>query len=63
MLSKSENILMMLNSKQKLLCQLATAELLPNETGKQQKNDKSTFGSDALDQWFVVYATTQSLIS
>jgi len=48
MLSKSENILMSFNSKQKPLCQLATAELFPNETGKQ-KNDKSTFGSDALD--------------
>jgi len=40
---------MNLNSKQKLLCQLATAELFPNETGKQQNNDKSAFGSDALD--------------
>ena len=26
-----------------------TAELSPNETRKQQKNDKSAFGSDALD--------------
>jgi len=39
-----------LNSQQKSLCQLATAELFPNNTGKQQKNDKSAFGSDALDQ-------------
>jgi len=49
MLSKSEKILMSFNSKQKPLCQLATAELFPNEPGKQQKNDKSVFGSDALD--------------
>jgi len=49
MLSKSEKILMSLNSKQKPLCQLATAELFPNEPGKQQKTDKSVFGSDALD--------------
>jgi len=49
MLSKSEKILMSLNIKQKPLCQLATAELFPNETGKQHKNDKSAFGSDALD--------------
>jgi len=48
MLSKSDKILMSLNSKQKPLCQLATAELFPNETGKHKK-DKSTFGSDALD--------------
>ena len=40
---------MSLNSKQKPLCQLATAELFPNETEKQQKNDKIAFGSDALD--------------
>jgi len=39
---------MSLNSKQKPLWQLATAELFP-ETGKQQKNDKNVFGSDALD--------------
>jgi len=49
MLSKSEKILMSLNSKQKPLCQLPTAELFLNEAGKQQKNDKSAFGSDALD--------------
>jgi len=49
MLSKSEKIVMSLNSKQKPLCQPATAELFPNETGKQQKNDKSAFASDALD--------------
>jgi len=29
--------MMSFNSKQKPLCQLATAELFPNETGKQQK--------------------------
>jgi len=46
MLSKSEKILMSLNIKQKPFCQLAIAELFPNETGKQ-KNDKSAFGSDA----------------
>jgi len=40
---------MSLNIKQKPLCQLAIAELLPNETGKQQKNDKRAFGWDALD--------------
>jgi len=46
MLSKSE-ILMSLNSKQKLLCQLATVEFFPNETGKPQKSDKNAFMSDA----------------
>jgi len=40
---------MIFNSKQKPLCQLATAELFPNDTRKQQKNDKSAFGSDTLD--------------
>jgi len=40
---------MSLNSKQKRLCQLATAELFPYETGKQQKNDKIALGTDALD--------------
>jgi len=44
MLSKSKKILMILNSKQKRLSQLATAELFPNETRKQQKNDKSALG-------------------
>ena len=34
-----------------------------NETRKQQKNDESAFGSDALDQWFLVYATTRSPVS
>jgi len=48
MLKKSED-LDELNSKQKPLCQLATAELFPNETGKQQKNDKSAFGSNDSD--------------
>jgi len=48
MLRKSEKIVMSLNSKQKPLCQLATAELFP-ETGKKQNNDNSAFGSDALD--------------
>jgi len=63
MLSKSEKILMSLNIKQKQLCQLETAELFPNETGNQQKNDKSAFGSDAVGWWFLVYATMRSLIS
>jgi len=57
MLSKSKKILMILNSKQKRLYQLATAKkrlyqlaiVLTNETGKQQRNDKNAFGSDALD--------------
>jgi len=49
MLSKPEKILMSLNSKQKLLCQVATAELCLNETGKQQKSDRNAFGLDALD--------------
>jgi len=40
---------MTLNSKQKLLCQLPTAELFPNETGKQQKSDKNAFGVVALE--------------
>jgi len=43
MLSKSE-ILMSLNRKQKPLCQQATAELLANETGKQQKMTKARLG-------------------
>jgi len=63
MLSKSEKILMTLNSKQKPLCQLATAELFPNDTGKQQKYDKTAFGTDALEYCFLVYVTTRSLIS
>jgi len=58
MLSKSEKTLMSLNSKQKPLCQVATAELFPNDTGKQQIYDKSAFGSDALEKWFLVHATT-----
>jgi len=49
MVSKSKKILMILNRKQKRLYQLATAELFPNETRKQQKNEKSAFESDALD--------------
>jgi len=49
MLSKSEEILMSLSSKQKSLCQLATTELYPTETekGNSKENDKSAFGSDA----------------
>jgi len=43
MLSKSE-ILMSLNSKQNSLCQVATAELFPDETGKQQKMTKARLG-------------------
>jgi len=51
MLSKSEKILMSLNSKQKSLCQLATTEIFPKETknGEQLENDKSAFGTDSLD--------------
>jgi len=44
MLSKSEKILVILNSKQKPLYQLATAELFPNETRKQQKMTKAPLG-------------------
>jgi len=40
---------MNLNSKQKSLCQLVTAELFPSDTGKEQKNDKRSFGYDAFD--------------
>jgi len=35
---------MSLNSKQKPLCQLATEELFPNETGKPQKMTKARLG-------------------
>jgi len=41
---------MSLNSKQKPLYQLATAELFPNEIRKQPKYDKSTFASDTLEK-------------
>jgi len=44
MLSKSEKILMSFNSKEKPLCQLATAKLFPNETGKQQEMTKARLG-------------------
>jgi len=44
MLSKSEKILVILNSKQKRLYQLATAELFTNETRKQQKMTKARLG-------------------
>jgi len=40
---------MILNSKQKRLYQLAIAELFPNDTRKQQENNKSALASDALD--------------
>jgi len=36
MLSKSEKILMSLNSKQKSLCQPATTELFPKETKNRE---------------------------
>ena len=49
MLSKSEKMLINLNSKQKSLCQLEIAEPFPNDTGKQQKIDKCVFGYDAFD--------------
>jgi len=61
--SESEQILRNLNSKQKPVCQLATVELLPNDMGKQQINDKSAFVSGALDLWFLVDPTTRSFIS
>jgi len=35
---------MSLNSKQKLLCQLATAELFPNETANSKKMTKVLLG-------------------
>jgi len=54
MLSISEKILMSVNSKQKPLYQLATTD----ETGNSKKMTKARLG-----QWFVVYATTRSLIS
>jgi len=60
MLSKSKKMLMNLNSKQKSLCQLATVELFPNDTGKQQKNDKRAFGYDASYEWFLVYPSTHT---
>jgi len=40
---------MSFNSKQKPLSQLAIADRFPNEARKQQNNDKSAFGLDALD--------------
>jgi len=40
MLSKSEKVLMSLNSKQKPLRQPATADLFPKETGKHKKWQK-----------------------
>ena len=40
MLSKSEKILMSLNSKQKSLCQLAITKLYPKETKKRVKSRK-----------------------
>ena len=51
---------MILNSKQKPLCPLATAELFPNDIGKQQQMTKARLG---LMPWFLVYPTTRSLIS
>ena len=54
MLSKSEKTFMSLNSKQKSLCQLANTNSTPKRqrTGQQEENDKSTFGSNALDLVF-----------
>ena len=40
MLSKSENMLMSLNSKQKSLCQLATTELFPKERKNRETGRK-----------------------
>jgi len=42
MLSKSEKILMSLNSKQKSLCQVATTELLPQGDYKKGNTKKMT---------------------
>ena len=39
-----KEFLMILNSKQKRLYQLATTELFPNETRKQQKMTKARLG-------------------
>jgi len=44
MLSKSKKMLMNLNSKQKSLCQLATAELFPNDTGNSKKMTNARLG-------------------
>jgi len=47
MLSKSDKILMSLNSKQQSLCQLATTELLPQrdkEMGTTKKMTKARMG-------------------
>jgi len=44
MLSKSEKILMSVNSKQKPLYQQATAEFFPNDTGKSNKMTKARLG-------------------
>jgi len=44
MLSKSEKILMSLNSKQKPLCQLVTAELFPTRQGNIKKMAKARLG-------------------
>jgi len=47
MLSKSEKILMSLDSKQKSLCQLATTEFLPQvdkEEGNTEKMTKARLG-------------------
>jgi len=44
MLSKSEKILMNLNSKQKPLCQLATAELFPTIQGNSKHMTKMRLG-------------------
>ena len=44
MLNKSEKILMSMNSRQKSICQLATADLLPKETKKREKVTKARLG-------------------
>jgi len=51
MLSKSEKILLSLNSKQKSLWHWQPQNSFPKKQriGKQLENDKSAFGSDALD--------------
>jgi len=62
MLSKSEKILMSLNSKWKSLCQLTTAELSPTRQGNSKKWQKRVWVWCLRLGQFLVYATTRSLI-
>ena len=45
---------MSMNSRQKSICQLATADLLPKETKKREKVTKARLG---LMQWFLTGGT------